>query len=75
MGRQGRVVIPAGLRRSLDLHEGDDLLASLENGRLVLRRDEETDERLWAMFRDDRGSMTEELLRERRAEAAREKRD
>lgn len=73
VGRQGRLVIPAELRRRLDLHDGDDLLASAENGHLVLRRDEEIDERLWAMFRDDRGSMTDELLKDRRTEAAREK--
>jgi AbrB family looped-hinge helix DNA binding protein len=36
LGRQGRLVIPASLRRSLGLVEGDKLIAREEAGRLVL---------------------------------------
>jgi AbrB family transcriptional regulator, transcriptional pleiotropic regulator of transition state genes len=34
----GRVVVPAELRRSLGIHEGDLLDISAEDGRLVLRK-------------------------------------
>ena len=38
LGRQGRLVIPAPLRRSLELEEGDRLVARQEADRLVLEK-------------------------------------
>ena len=38
LGRQGRLVIPAPLRRALELEEGDRLMALQEANRLVLEK-------------------------------------
>jgi AbrB family looped-hinge helix DNA binding protein len=38
VGRQWRLVIPAALRRSLGLGEGDTLVERQEQGRLVLEK-------------------------------------
>ncbi len=46
LGRQGRLVIPAPLRRSLGLEEGDRLEARQEAGRLVLEKPERIKQRL-----------------------------
>jgi AbrB family looped-hinge helix DNA binding protein len=34
--RKGIVTIPEAIRRELDLHEGDQLVATVEDGRLIL---------------------------------------
>jgi AbrB family looped-hinge helix DNA binding protein len=36
MRRKGIVTIPEAVRKELDLHEGDHLVATVEDGRLVL---------------------------------------
>jgi AbrB family looped-hinge helix DNA binding protein len=74
LGRQGRLVIPAALRRSLGLEEGDTLVARQEAGRLVLEKPEEIKQRLKARFArvpNDR-HLVDELLAERREEINRE---
>lgn len=72
LGKQGRLVVPATLRQELGLKVGDELVARVEDGRLVFERRAALIERLRARFKDVKGSMAEELLRERREEAARE---
>lgn len=74
IGKQGRLVIPASLRRSLGLSEGDRLIAREENGRLVLEKPEAITKRLRALFAhipDDR-SLVDELIAERREAAKKE---
>jgi AbrB family looped-hinge helix DNA binding protein len=74
LGRQGRLVIPALLRRSLGFEEGDALVAREDAGRLVLEKPEMIKQRLrarFAMVPSDR-SLVNELIAERRAEAKRE---
>jgi AbrB family looped-hinge helix DNA binding protein len=71
LGRQGRLVIPATLRRSLGFEEGDTLVAREEAGRLVLEKPETIKQRLKARFAqvpNDR-SLVDELIAERREEA------
>jgi AbrB family looped-hinge helix DNA binding protein len=71
----GRVVIPAAWRNALSVGPGDTLLARLEGGRLVLTTASERLSKIRAYVRqNDRGngSPVDELLAERRAEAARE---
>lgn len=73
--RQGRAVIPAALRRSLDLEPGDTLAARVENGQLVLEKPDHVLARLQAEFAaavPAGVSLVDELIAERRAEAARE---
>ena len=74
LGAQGRVVIPAELRRALNLKPGDRLIARQEGDSLVLERREAIEHRLWALFdalpEDTR--LADELIRERREDAERE---
>ncbi|MCS5699493.1 AbrB/MazE/SpoVT family DNA-binding domain-containing protein [Cyanobium sp. FGCU-52] len=74
LGRQGRVVIPASLRRSLGLEEGDRLVARQEAGRLVLEKPDQIKQRLMARFAKvpAERSLADELIAERREESLRE---
>ena len=72
VGPKGRVVIPAGIRRRLRIEEGTELVALVEGEALVLVPRSAIKSRLRSMFADVGASMREELLAERRAEAARE---
>ena len=71
---QGRLVIPAGLRKSMNLNAGDALLAHLEEDRLVLERRDSVVRRLKERVRHvPRGmSLADELIAQRRAEAVQE---
>lgn len=74
LGRQGRLVIPAPLRRLLNLEAGDILIARLEKDRLVLEKQEAIKRRLKSRFSHlpKSTSLAAELLAERREEARRE---
>lgn len=74
LGRQGRLVIPAALRRSLGFEEGDTLVAREESGRLVLEKPETVKQRLKARFArvPQERSLVDELIAERREEAKKE---
>lgn len=74
MGAQGRVVIPAELRRALGLKPGDRLIARREGDSLVLGRREAIEQRLWALFAriPKDVSLVDELIAERREAARRE---
>jgi AbrB family looped-hinge helix DNA binding protein len=50
LGPQGRLVIPAQLRRLLGFEPGDTLVARLENGRLILEKREAIRRRLKDRF-------------------------
>jgi AbrB family looped-hinge helix DNA binding protein len=74
LGRQGRIVIPAEIRRELALREGDELVALVDAGELLLL----TREQLWARLRGafknvPAGvSLADELIAERREETRRD---
>jgi AbrB family looped-hinge helix DNA binding protein len=75
IGPQGRVVIPAELRRTLAIEPGETLMAHVEADRLVLERREQILERLRGELRGsvpEGVSMVDELIAERRAEVRRE---
>jgi AbrB family looped-hinge helix DNA binding protein len=74
IGPQGRVVLPARLRKQIGLAEGDMLVVWPEGDLLVLRRRTQIEEELWAMFRKVKGSPARELIAERRKDARRESR-
>ena len=71
LGEQGRLVIPAALRKSLGFEPGDTLIARLEDGRLVLEKLETVQRRLKARFSHLRKdtSLADELIAQRREEA------
>ena len=73
-GPQGRLVIPAPLRRLLGFAPGDTLVARSEDGRLILEKREAIQRRLKARFAhlQKATSLADELLAERREEAKRE---
>lgn len=72
LGKQGRLVVPAPLRQELGLELGDELVARAENGRLVFEPKAAVVARLRERFKDVKGSLADELLAERKEEAARE---
>ena len=74
LGRQGRLVIPAPLRRSLGLEEGDRLVARQDGNRLVLEKPEQIKQRLKARFAQVPAErrLVEELIAERRQKSRRE---
>jgi AbrB family looped-hinge helix DNA binding protein len=74
VGAQGRLVIPAALRKALGLKPGDRLIARQEGESLVLERREAIEQRLQDRFRhiSREVSLVDELIAERRAEAAKE---
>jgi AbrB family looped-hinge helix DNA binding protein len=72
---QGRVTIPAQVRRAAGIEAGVPLVAYVEDGRVVI----ETREQLADRIRRDvaaawtgEGSVVDELIADRRADAARE---
>lgn len=74
LGRQGRVVLPAEVRRRLELEEGQVLLLREEEGRIVLETREAALRRLREPFASipPGVSLAGELIAERRREAAAE---
>jgi AbrB family looped-hinge helix DNA binding protein len=74
IGKQGRLVIPAELRRSLDIHEGDKLVVREEAGRLVLEKPEIIKQRLKSLLAHlpKERSIVDELIAERREAAKKE---
>jgi AbrB family looped-hinge helix DNA binding protein len=76
VGPQGRVVIPAEIRRAWNLETGDVLVARLGDDVLVLERPAQVVERIRQRFAHLRGrpSLVDELIADRRREAERENR-
>ncbi len=76
VGPQGRVVIPASLRKALGIRPGQMLVARAEEGRVVLEQPDaiiaRLKNRLWAVPSDV--SLVDELISERRKESYRERR-
>jgi AbrB family looped-hinge helix DNA binding protein len=74
MGPQGRIVVPADLRRELGLNEGSTMAASAEEGRLILEPRSVVLERLRRRFSGMPGSMqlADELIMDRRDETRNE---
>jgi AbrB family looped-hinge helix DNA binding protein len=73
LGPQGRIVVPAELRRELDLEEGTELAIRSDGRRLILEPRREVLRRLRRRFADvDDVSLADELAADRVAEARRE---
>ena len=74
-----RVVIPAEFRKALGVRVGDDMLIELRDDGLRLRSRQAAIRKVQAMVRQyipDRGrSLADELIAERREDAAREERE
>ena len=74
VGPQGRVVIPAAVRQALGVEVGEELIMRVEDGRMVFERREDVVRRLRGRFAGvaPGRSLSEELIAERREDAARE---
>ncbi len=74
VGAQGRLVIPVALRKALNLKPGDRLVARKVGDSLVLEPRDAIARRLQDRFRHipKEVSLVDELIAERRAEAAEE---
>ena len=73
--RAGRVVVPAGIRKALDIHDGQDLTISLDEGFIRLQTIDAALERVWPIAKRRRrgsASVVDEFIAERRAEAAKD---
>jgi AbrB family transcriptional regulator, stage V sporulation protein T len=72
----GKIVIPAELRRELGFSEGDVLVFERDGEQLVIKTYAQVVREVQATFKamlgDQKRSMVDELIAERRAEAARE---
>ena len=74
IGAQERLVIPAALRKALNLKPGDRLIARQDGDRLVLERREVIAKRLQDRFSHipKEVSLVDELIAKRRVEAVKE---
>jgi AbrB family looped-hinge helix DNA binding protein len=76
LGPQGRLVVPAELRRELGLQEGAELAIRSDGRRLILEPRSEVLRRLRRRFSDVRDvSLADELAADRGAEALGESRE
>ena len=72
-GVQGRVVVPAPIRKALGFQPGETLVARVEDDHLVIEKPESVERRIRARFRQARErNLAEELIAERGEEARRE---
>lgn len=73
------MVIPARFRKALGVDIGDDMVMELKDDELRLRSRRAAIKRVQAMVRkyipDEKRSLADELIAERREEAAREERE
>ena len=74
LGEQGRFVVPAEMRRALELRPGDQLVLRAEDDRLVIEKVETVEKRLLARFANipPGVSLADELIAERREWAKRD---
>ena len=74
MGPKGRVNIPAPLWHAIGVAPGDEIVVLAEADGLLLLPRTAVKERLRRMNANVKGSMADELLRERKADARRQSR-
>ena len=73
LGAQGRVVVPAPIRKVLGFRPGEALVARVEDDHLVIEKPASVERRIRDRFRKSGGrNLADELIAERREEARRE---
>jgi AbrB family looped-hinge helix DNA binding protein len=73
--KDGRVQIPAAIRRALGLEPGTSVMMTAEDDQLLLVPQEAIKRRLHTLMAGVEGSMAGELIQERHAEAEREQQE
>jgi len=71
VGPQGRIVIPAPVRKILGLKAGDRVVGILEADKIILKPAHIVERELWSMFKKAKFS-SRELISERRKESRKE---
>ena len=68
----GRIVIPSAYRKALGLKPGDEVLLSLEDKeiRIISTHQAISERKPWSDATYRKGSLSEELIKDRREEAA-----
>lgn len=72
LGQNGRIVIPASVRKLLELKEGQRLRLHLEDQKIVLEKTDDVIRKLKNRFSFIKESLSEELVQERRKTAEKE---
>ena len=73
LGLQGRLVVPAPIRKVLGFQPGETLVARVEGDHLVIEKPASVERRIHQRFRKSAGrSLADQLIAERREEAKRE---
>jgi AbrB family looped-hinge helix DNA binding protein len=75
LNENGRLVIPASIRRALGFESGDEIVLLIEDGELRLTTAQKRAERAQQLFKKYVGEgvcLSDELIADRRREAARE---
>jgi bifunctional DNA-binding transcriptional regulator/antitoxin component of YhaV-PrlF toxin-antitoxin module len=73
LDRQGRLVVPAGVRKAAGLTPGVELAVRASHGRVIVESLDAIERRMWRIAARSRpGDATAELLEDRRREAERE---
>lgn len=75
VGPKGRVVLPAQVRRQLDIDEGDELVVIVEDEGVLLMTRAAAIARLRLLMGPSDGTGVDEFLQQKRAEADRENRE
>lgn len=75
IGQNGRIVIPTSMRKALGLQEGQRLLLRLENQCIIMEKPADIVQKLQSRFRKIPVSLADELIQERRQDAAKENHD
>ena len=72
-GVQGRLVVPAPIRKALGFQPGEALVARVEDDHLVIEKPASVERRIRRRFRKSAGrGLADQLIAERREEAKRE---
>lgn len=72
LGQNGRIVIPASVRKLLELKEGQRLRLHLEDQKIVLEKTDDVIQKLKNRFSFIQESLSEELAQDRRKAAENE---
>ena len=73
VGKQGRIVIPASLRRQLAIEQGAQLVAWVEDGKLVMQSKQQLWQAIHQACGEQQGvSLADELIADRREAAKQE---
>lgn len=78
LGKGGRIVIPAEYRKRLGIEPGDEIIVTFKDGEIKITTVREAVRRAQAIVRrfvPEGVSLVDELIQERRREAARESRE